>query len=93
MGVVFELDLEWVIDRMKHLRCEITGCDLDITPVSGGGRTNPFSPSLDRRDNSKGYTKDNVQVVAWFLNRMKADWPEEVVVRILRVIKHSRKIQ
>jgi hypothetical protein len=91
-GLEFDIDLEWVIDKIKHLRCEVLGCDLTITQ-DVDGLTNPFTPSLDRRDNSKGYTKDNVQVVAWFFNRLKGEWPEGVVDRILRVIKHSHKLQ
>jgi hypothetical protein len=91
-GLAFDLDAEWVIERLKHLRCEATGCDLSLATVPGM-KANPFGPSLDRNDNTGGYTKDNVQVVAWFYNMLKADYPQGVVDRILRVIKHSRFVQ
>lgn len=61
----------------------------DICPVlliplvehtgSSGGRSN--SPSLDRVDNNKGYTPDNVQVISHRANSMKLDAsPEELIL-------------
>ena len=38
----------------------------------GGHGPQDTSPSLDRIDNTKGYTKDNVWVVSWLANKMKA---------------------
>jgi hypothetical protein len=34
-------------------------------------KTSPLKLSCDRIDSSKGYTNDNIQLVCWFVNRMK----------------------
>ena len=44
--------------------------EIPIVQNIGRGRTDN-SPSLDRKDNSKGYTKDNVWVISDLANRMK----------------------
>jgi hypothetical protein len=55
--------------------CQATGLpfDMDSTKFS---HTSPLAPSLDRKDNSKGYTPDNTQVVVWIYNNAKSDWGE-----------------
>ena len=54
-------------------------------------KKNPFKPSIDRIDSSKGYTKDNCQLVCWAYNIAKFMWPESVVLKmaIALVLKHS----
>lgn len=37
--------------------------------------------SLDRIDNSKGYTKDNVEIISWQANVMKSDCSPELLVK------------
>ena len=49
--------------------CPWLGCEL--TP-SGGGKST-YSPSLDRIDNSKGYTPDNIEVISTRANILKSD--------------------
>lgn len=41
------------------------------------------APSLDRLDNSKGYTKDNIIVMSRRANRMKGDCTKEDVQKLL----------
>jgi predicted nucleic acid-binding Zn-ribbon protein len=49
--------------------CPILGIPLNMNSGKSGAYRN--SPSLDRIDNSRGYTKDNIQVVSQLANAMK----------------------
>lgn len=49
-------------------KCPVFGFEFEWN--SAGFRET--SPSLDRIDSTKGYTKDNVQVISWKANRIKA---------------------
>lgn len=44
---------------------------LGIKLVFGTGKLHDNSPTLDRIDNNKGYTKDNIQVISWRANKIK----------------------
>ena len=46
---------------------------LKIPLFVGNGQRIDNSPSLDRIDNLKGYTKENVIVVSWRANNIKSD--------------------
>jgi len=54
----------WPVDN----KCPIFNIDFEWN--SAGFRET--SPSLDRIDSTKGYTKDNVQVISWKANRIKS---------------------
>jgi hypothetical protein len=47
--------------------CPIFGIKLEFN--NAGFRDN--SPSIDRIDSTKGYTRDNIQVISWKANRIK----------------------
>lgn len=49
--------------------CPILGIELNANSGKSGAYRN--SPSLDRIDNAKGYTKDNIQVISQLANAMK----------------------
>lgn len=63
-GISFSLKLEDINipDVCPVLKCPI---------IREGGVKNMYSPSIDRLDNSKGYHKDNIQVVSRLANIMK----------------------
>jgi hypothetical protein len=71
-----------VRSKKFHIECNLCKEDIvipDICPVLGipilldqpGMSDN--SPSVDRIDNNKGYTKDNVSVISMRANRLKSD--------------------
>lgn len=55
--------------------CPILGIKISMNSGKSGAYRN--SPSLDRKDNSKGYTKDNIQVISQLANAMKCHATKE----------------
>lgn len=88
--------------KKRGLSFDLTEEDVtipDICPVFGitlrrnkGRGFHPDSPSLDRIDNSKGYTKDNVRVISNRANLLKCDATlkelELLVADAYRCLKH-----
>jgi hypothetical protein len=62
------VDRSW--DRLvkNDFKCEITKIPFSFEP------SQPNSMSIDRIDNTKGYTKDNVRFVCWWLNCAMNQW-------------------
>lgn len=58
--------------------CPVLGVPIECHKGSSGGK--PNSPALDRIDNSKGYTKDNIQIISHRANVMKADASKEELI-------------
>lgn len=76
--------------KRKGLEFSIELKDIIITPVCpilliplivGDGKLTKNSPSLDRVDNSKGYTKNNVMVISHLANTMKSSANKEELLR------------
>jgi len=63
--------------RLSQGRCAVSGIPFDFTKV-GDVKRAPYQPSLDRIDNSKGYTQDNIRIVCLAVNIAMSDWGEEV---------------
>jgi hypothetical protein len=64
--------------------CPILGIPLNMNSGKSGAYNN--SPSLDRKDNTKGYTPDNVWVISQLANAMKHCATPEQLLRFARWI-------
>lgn len=60
---------------------------MDIPLFFSPGRRTYNSFSLDRKDNSKGYTKDNTRVISWLANGRKGDLSVKQIERLHRYVK------
>ena len=79
-GITFDLD-GFAVELQRRIdagSCELSGAAFDLSP----GRK-PNSPSLDRRDPSKGYTPENVRVICHALNAALGDWGEARLAPLL----------
>lgn len=81
-GWPFDLNehFEELAERIGRWKCELSGVTLEVS--TGGKKIN--SLSLDRIDSRKGYTIDNVRVIAWGLNAAFSDWGEAETAKLMR---------
>lgn len=72
-GYDFDLTSDWIIQRIEE-GCVLTGVKFNLDDVY-----NPFAPSIDRIDSSKGYTKDNCRLIVTIANFAKNEWNDEAL--------------
>lgn len=73
-----DITAEYIVNLMHSNgdKCSVTGIPFE--------ETGAFIPSIDRVDSSKGYFKDNVQIVCWIYNRAKCDGTDDDVWRMIK---------
>lgn len=83
-GVLFTITRQDVEERLVQCNSE---CEVTRTPLSLEARNdvrhNPYAPSLDQKTPGWGYTKENIQIVAVWYNRMKSDMSDLEAKQIL----------
>lgn len=57
-------------------KCALSGMKFDIEDKW-------LKPSLDRIDNTKGYTKNNVRLITWGLNHVRGDLSDKELVDLV----------
>jgi hypothetical protein len=76
--------------------CAVSGVKMTHIRNTGDGRCkNPRNISVDRIDSSKGYTKDNIQLICSAANTIKWDLDQEEFFAICELItnyQHSKKM-
>lgn len=88
LSIDFNLDIDWIKDRLNI--CEVTGIPFEIRDVkvisssgSNYGDRHPHTPTIDKIDPNKGYTKDNCRVVIWWYNLSKSIWSDDMVLETI----------
>lgn len=87
----FDLTREWAEKKLAAGVCEVTGIRFDFTKESSSIRFNPFGPSIDRIDPTRGYVEDNCRMVVWIYNMAKAEWDDETVLRMAKALVDTHK--
>jgi len=92
-GYNFNLDKEWMQENYSKC-CTMTGLKFDFSAIDDKYKQNPFAPSVDRIDSSRGYTKDNCQVVIWIYNRAKGTDDVDTVYKMACALveKHKKRL-
>lgn len=79
-GFDFDLTEEWLAAKIATEFCEATGLRFE------GAGNDPFGLTIDRRDNSKGYTMANCWATCWIYNRCKSNGTHDDVMRLARAL-------
>lgn len=82
---LFDISKEDLMDIWirQNGKCAIS--KIPMTYIMDGGR-NPYNVSIDQINPSKGYTKDNIQLVCMCVNQLKSDFDMNVVINICKNI-------
>jgi hypothetical protein len=71
--------------------CPILGININMNSGRSGAYSN--SPSLDRKDNNRGYTPDNIQVISQKANAMKGAASREELLKFAEwILKTYSKV-
>lgn len=80
-------DLKDVFESQKGI-CPYSKVTLEFVPKKG--KSNPiYTISLDRKDSSIGYIKENIQFISIAMNHLKNNMSEENMQEILTILKNS----
>jgi hypothetical protein len=98
-GLEFNLTPTWIREKLEKGHCEVTGLPFDLTNrnmgVKGPGNIQKYAPSLDRKDRTKGYTMENVQLVVWMYNVGKSTYTHEELIEFAHILlaAEQRRLQ
>ena len=79
-------DLKEVFDLQNGI-CSYSKVKLQFTSKKGNNRL--YTISIDRKDSSIGYTKENIQFISIAMNHLKNDMTEAEMQEILEILKNT----
>lgn len=83
-GRAYELTNEWAAARWTG-QCEITGLPfvIDLSRTPG---PKPFSPTVDRIDQRRGYEPDNCRFILYCVNNFRGTMGDQEMLRVAQAI-------
>lgn len=88
-AIPFDLTKEWYRGQLEK-GCAVTDLPFRLTAQ---GKPNPYSPSVDRIDPSKGYLKNNCRLVLYGVNSLKGTGTDDDMWQIATKIFLAYSIQ
>lgn len=95
-GTFPTIEVLWALFEKQKGKCALSGVDLsfggNLLTVKGQSRINHMlmTASLDRIDNSKGYTNNNIQWLHKHINMMKSNHDQNYFVSLCKlIVKHD----
>jgi hypothetical protein len=88
----------WALFEEQNRKCKLSGLDISLDPhystnCRKGQKFVTQTASLDRIDNTRGYTEGNVQWIHKDINIMKLDHNQEYFVELCELIARTRKVE
>jgi hypothetical protein len=80
----------WAIMEGQGFRCALTGLRFNTGALTPG-EVRPFGPSIDRLDNTKGYTRENIRIVCNIANIARNVFTDEDFYRMCYAAKRLRR--
>lgn len=91
----FDIDEDFILllNNNQCGNCAVTGIPLNWEPYLGSmkGYTPLDRASIDRIDNSLGYSQDNVQLVTFAINQFKSFHPQEDIISFCKKVAEYNK--
>jgi len=82
-GEEFSITIDDVMSRMSLGKCCKTGVLFEYDNTVGGTQS-PYAPSIDKIDPQGVYEPSNIQIVSFWYNSAKQQWPENIVIQMCR---------
>lgn len=89
LGLAFDLDRNWFASRWTG-RCELTNLEFNGPEKRKGYKSRNLSPSIDKIDPNKGYTKDNCRIILWAINSLKRDGTDDEMYLVAEALIKNR---
>ena len=92
----YKRDIDISLEDLKNIWesqsgvCPFTGWDMELPTQSKNYVFKPSTASLDRIDNSKGYTKDNVRFVSAIFNFARNVFSDEDVIDFANSVTNNK---